>query len=386
MADDSYRDGLQEDNGMDSVDGAYVPRPFQSRGMTGGSADGCSYDSALFSADSGIGNSYRLNLNDNESERRGGASQGGRGYGSNDDQSASIATNPGVDACAETIDNLRLDSGNHSYDDGYQTLSLTLSHNENNNNYTDLPPINITPRVPTPESYIDEDGDSQLHLAVSQRREDVVGELLGSRLPPGYVNYKDAHGRTALHLAVLTDQPELFKVLLENSADPSARDLCGDTPLHMACRDNLLNCVKTLVTLITFLYPASQIEPNSRNYQGFTCLHLAAANGNRDVTSFLINHFNAEINAGDGCSGRTVLHHAADRGDRNFVYFLLNEFQSKLNVDAVAHDKRTTPLMLARGREHTDIVEVLAMGGAKRVSEYDFYSESETDSETDMSC
>lgn len=230
-------------------------------------------------------------------------------------------------------------------------------------------------------AYIDEDGDTHLHTAVVQKREDVVSELLQCLLPPGYVNFRDSQYRTALHLAVLSDQPEMLKDLLKAGANPFSRDLNGETPLHIACASGFITCVKTLVTLITFFNRSSVIEPDVKNYKGFSCLHLAAANGHCEIVSFMIRHFNADVNVGDGCSGRTVLHHAADAGDARMVQFLLQEFSHCLNVHAVAHDKRTTPLALAEGRGFGDIAEWLERAGARHTCscEDDMVTDSDDD-------
>lgn len=44
------------------------------------------------------------------------------------------------------------------------------------------------------------------------------------------------HPQTPLHLAVITNQPDVCQQLLASGCDPTLVDDGGDTPLHIACR------------------------------------------------------------------------------------------------------------------------------------------------------
>lgn len=48
--------------------------------------------------------------------------------------------------------------------------------------------------------------------------------------------------QTALHLAVITEQPQLLDQLLKAGADPLLVDNSGNTPLHIACKRGSLTC------------------------------------------------------------------------------------------------------------------------------------------------
>lgn len=52
--------------------------------------------------------------------------------------------------------------------------------------------------------------------------------------------------QTPLHLAVITNQPEIAKALLEAGCDPELRDFRGNTPLHLACEQGCLASVGVL--------------------------------------------------------------------------------------------------------------------------------------------
>lgn len=66
--------------------------------------------------------------------------------------------------------------------------------------------------------------------------------------------------QTALHLAVITDQPQLVDKLLKAGADPQLVDNSGNTALHIACKRGSLacfgvitqNCRRHLTSLLSF--------------------------------------------------------------------------------------------------------------------------------------
>lgn len=66
--------------------------------------------------------------------------------------------------------------------------------------------------------------------------------------------------QTALHLAVITDQPQLVDKLLKAGADARLVDNSGNTALHIACKRGSLacfgvitqNCHRHLTSLLSF--------------------------------------------------------------------------------------------------------------------------------------
>lgn len=52
--------------------------------------------------------------------------------------------------------------------------------------------------------------------------------------------------QTPLHLAVITDQPEIAEHLLKAGCDLEIRDFRGNTPLHIACQQGSLRSVSVL--------------------------------------------------------------------------------------------------------------------------------------------
>ncbi|KEY64267.1 hypothetical protein S7711_09307 [Stachybotrys chartarum IBT 7711] len=83
-----------------------------------------------------------------------------------------------------------------------------------------------------------EDGQHALHLACRARKPDIVGRLLRHHKATGS-NHKDKYGRTPLHYACASGEPESVYSLIQDGADANAVDASSRTPLH-ACAESAL--------------------------------------------------------------------------------------------------------------------------------------------------
>ena len=224
----------------------------------------------------------------------------------------------------------------------------------------------------------DEDGDTQLHIAISQKQAVITSFLICQTPDLWFLGIPNYLGHTPMHLAVITNQPEIVACLLGRGVAADCQDRHGNTPLHLASFLGFVDCVRVLAS------PARQ-DLSLRNYDGDTCAHLAAASGRCDVLALLVSgHNGAHVNCRDGRNGRTVLHHVADRGDFEMVNYLLSNVEG-ISVNATTFDARTTPLVLAAGRGHYNIVQLLITHGAIQLPpamfSYDTSSGSDTDSD-----
>ncbi|XP_067010124.2 NF-kappa-B inhibitor cactus isoform X2 [Anabrus simplex] len=193
----------------------------------------------------------------------------------------------------------------------------------------------------------DEDGDTQLHIAIIQGFIEVVYSLIHMVPHPGYLDIPNDVCQTPLHLAVLTHQPRIVRRLLVAGARVDVRDREGNTALHLACEIGDLECVRSLMEPITVAeaqtaslqYSSYQQQVpqdlEERNYDGQMCIHLAAQHGHIDVLRHLL-WFGANINAKDGKSGRTVLHYAIEQRLPRLCRFLLEECAPQLEVPTYA--------------------------------------------------
>jgi 26S proteasome non-ATPase regulatory subunit 10 len=123
--------------------------------------------------------------------------------------------------------------------------------------------------------------------------------------------------------------------------------------IHKAVKDNNLPEVRQLL----------KNDPDlvlTKDENGFTPLHLAAANGHRDMVDLLLTT-KADVNAKDN-SGSTPLHQAAAaQGEHSDIVEVL--LARKANVDA-ADRQGLTPLHYALLADNPDVAKWLLNHGA----------------------
>ncbi|KAJ9601000.1 hypothetical protein L9F63_000838 [Diploptera punctata] len=182
----------------------------------------------------------------------------------------------------------------------------------------------------------DEDGDTQLHIAIIQSFLEVVYSLIQMVPNQCYLDILNDVCQTPLHLAVLTRQPKIVRYLVIAGANQYIQDCHGNTALHLACQNGDLNCVKALTEPIhvdenngvnlQYTPYIQELPPRfeERNYDGQMCVHLAALGGYEDVLRHLI-WCGANINVREGKGGRTPLHYAIEYGIHKVAKFLLHE-------------------------------------------------------------
>uniref|UniRef100_A0A8C3HNJ2 BCL3 transcription coactivator n=1 Tax=Chrysemys picta bellii TaxID=8478 RepID=A0A8C3HNJ2_CHRPI len=201
----------------------------------------------------------------------------------------------------------------------------------------------------------DEDGDTALHIAVAQGNLPVAQRLVslflqGQRDLDIYNNMR----QTPLHLAVITTQPSLVKLLLSHGASPMALDRHGQTSVHLACEHGSPRCLRELLE-----WGSNRPELEARNYEGLTPLHVSVATSNRDTVLLLLEH-GADIDAVDIKSGRSPLLHAVENNSLDMVELLI---QNGANVNAQSY-AGCTALHVASGRGLLDALRLLVRNGA----------------------
>src|ERR1035437_7692671 len=145
---------------------------------------------------------------------------------------------------------------------------------------------------------------------------------------------------------------DLAKVqaLLKSNPDlVFSKDPQGATPLHFAAASDHMDVAQLLL--------AHHADVNARDNKGATSLH-AAAYGHPDVARLLLAN-KAAVNAKDG-KGDTPLHYAAFGGHRDVAQLLL---ASKAEVNA-RDSEGDTPLHFAASSGHTDVVQFLLANNA----------------------
>nr|ALG40994.1 NF-kappa B [Actinia tenebrosa] len=207
-----------------------------------------------------------------------------------------------------------------------------------------------------------DDGDTALHLAVINCQFNATESLVSvmKDLPGDLVNEYNYLRQTPLHLAVLTKQPCAAECLMKGNAKATSCDRHGNTPVHIACAQGDIGCLKVLLNKKLRKESEEFPEIHWQNYNGFTPLHLAVIRGNREIIKMILS-VGADVEAKDGTCGRTPLHLAVENNNLAIAGFLILE--AKCYVDSYTFDDNT-PLHLAAGRGLEGLTALLVAAGA----------------------
>ncbi|XP_072546323.1 nuclear factor of kappa light polypeptide gene enhancer in B-cells inhibitor, alpha b [Salminus brasiliensis] len=198
---------------------------------------------------------------------------------------------------------------------------------------------------------VTEDGDTYLHLAVIHEAQDMAIKMIDMSINDPFLNQQNYQRQTALHLAVVTEQPQVVERLLKAGSDPTLVDNNGNTALHVACRTGSLTCFSLLTQNCPDQLPAILQTPN---YSGQKCLHLVALHGYLSLVESLIS-LGADIDAQEQCNGRTALHLAVDLQNPELVKLLVSKGADANSLTYGGH----TAYHLTYGRQNEEIQKVL---------------------------
>jgi ankyrin repeat protein len=159
----------------------------------------------------------------------------------------------------------------------------------------------------------------------------------------------EADKAPALLGAVEKGQANRVKKLLEEGADPNAKDAKGETALMKAAALGHVTVIKILFASAKALVEVDEMDEDSQ-----TAFMKAAQNGHNDVLQVLMAKM-ADVNAKDS-QGETALMHAAVRGHSDTVRYLL--YTAKADVNA-KNTKGVTALMKAAGRGYEGSVKAI---------------------------
>ncbi|XP_067653192.1 ankyrin-3-like [Haliotis asinina] len=221
-----------------------------------------------------------------------------------------------------------------------------------NSRFSDMTPLLLTVKYQTRHmshlllesgadpSLVNRDGDNVLHLACKRGYVEIVKHVL--KLHTLNINCRGSKGRTPLLLAVEYNRYNVFELLLESGADPSAVNSNGDNILHMACEGESEQIVKHVLRLQT-------LDINCRGYKGRTALLVAAVYSTYDVFKLLLESgANRSVVDSDG---NNILHLASMGEDEKIVKHILKLHVVDINCRG---SKGMTPLLLA-ARQSTEL-------------------------------
>lgn len=202
----------------------------------------------------------------------------------------------------------------------------------------------------------DEDGDTALHLAVVKGDLEACRKLLDLfRIAGKSIDVHNNLLQTPLHVAVITDNKEIVKLLVSHGSDPNNPDRYGSTAFHLCAKFDFPDCFMEILKSIGTRKPAL----NCRDYEGHTALHVAVLRRARKIFPLLVAH-GADIDAKDNKGGRTPLIYAIEMNEKGFVETLL-ERDASVSQQTYSGD---TALHIASGRGLQDIVRLLLRRGA----------------------
>ncbi|XP_073989970.1 NF-kappa-B inhibitor cactus isoform X3 [Rhodnius prolixus] len=234
----------------------------------------------------------------------------------------------------------------------------------------------------------DDDGDTQLHIAIIQGCVEVVYNLIRMVPSSRFLDIRNDMRQATLHLAVLTSHPRIIRRLVCAGACTKSVDRNGNTALHLATAAGDVNCVRALtepinpseVAAAQLRYRPTPRQPQPPeldlyNYEGLTCVHLSVMRREIPILRHLSN-IGANVDARECKSGRTALHMAAEIRDTELGSLLLREFRANPHI---LDYSGKTPYHLAR-HDRTFIMILLSSGASY---ETDFSSDSDYDSDSD---
>lgn len=162
------------------------------------------------------------------------------------------------------------------------------------------------------------------------------------------VNACDCDMNTPLLSACGSNNPDIISCLIDSGADPMARDVHGNTAIHIALK-------RKQTEVAYFLMSLEIISWDAVNYRGVTFLMIAAKQGDIDLVSFLADQ-NADPKLKTSI-GRTVLHYAIKHNNIEIVRMLL----SLEVVDPTIHDKfGYSALHMAAMTRNVEMIQVVA--------------------------
>ncbi|XP_066562100.1 NF-kappa-B inhibitor epsilon [Amia ocellicauda] len=208
-------------------------------------------------------------------------------------------------------------------------------------------------------SFITDDGDTILHLAVIHEEEEFAHQLI-SMFTKDVLDIQNDLYQTPLHLATYLNLPSVVRALVQKKASLELQDQDGNTPLHVACDQGRLDCAIEMIRDLPERQLSAIVE--IQNWRGLTCLHLATLRRNHRIMKLLLKK-GPNINTQEGTSGKTPLHLAVELHDVGLVTLLLNK---GANVDAAMYNG-CTALHLAVGRQDAAIANLLCQSGADKM-------------------
>ncbi|XP_046579025.1 ankyrin repeat domain-containing protein 50-like isoform X2 [Haliotis rubra] len=199
-------------------------------------------------------------------------------------------------------------------------------------------------------SMVDDDGNNILHMACIGGHPEVLKFVLSLNIVD--INTKGQHQRTPVRMVDFRKHRTVFNLLVSKGADLSQVDDRGENILHVACLEGHLDLVKEIVT-------NHRVDVNSRGRYGRTPVMKAAEKGHKDVLG-LLKSKGGDVTSTDD-NGNNILHVACIGGHVEMVKHIVSNKMVDINSRG---QYGRTPVLMATGAGHVEVVESLEGGGA----------------------
>lgn len=169
--------------------------------------------------------------------------------------------------------------------------------------------------------YTTSDGDNLLHTGVLNGDADVLKYLLRAIVTfncKGFIDERNKEGDTPLHLAIKIPNSSMSKLLLEAGANPNMKNLEGNSAVHLA----LLQSNSVILTQL--LNNTFRINPhlNIANNDGLYPFHLAVKTGKLEIV-MIMKEQGCDFNIRDRMRGSTPLHLSLELGHVHITRYLV---------------------------------------------------------------
>ncbi len=196
---------------------------------------------------------------------------------------------------------------------------------------------------------------------IVQGRYDEAKELFKTKTN---INETDSDGNTALHIAAAVNEADLISFLIIKGADPEIKNRDGDTPIHIAIKNDCMAAAKVLAIVHGDIF--------SKDAARKTALELALAKGD-EWYGVMINQQTGSLRDENG---ESIVHYFVKTRDEKAIDRCI---AIKLELSVKDKDGKT-PLALAL--EHADddvcarIAAKLILGGSELVrGDYSYFED-----------
>lgn len=153
----------------------------------------------------------------------------------------------------------------------------------------------------------------------------------------------DRYNRTPLHIAVEQGHGAIVQFLIDQGIDVTAKEASQfATPLHLAARNGHKEICETLLN--------HKARINARNMFKQTPLTEAARGGHFEVVKFLVDR-GADVNGSIDKQSRSIYRHM-----ESVPFYVQRRLK---NVAGASYEQRSTPVIEAARRSHTEIIRYL---------------------------